>query len=243
MANGKRCSPAGINRVAAKITTGGKLKNKDLPQIDGVTVHCAHSKIVSVGELKPYPRNNKKHPDQQLDLMCKAIKAQGWRAPITVSNQSGFIVRGHGRLEAAKRLGLNAVPVDFQDYASPAAEQADRIADNKLAELAEYDMDALKEELLELDTGALDMDITGFDAGALETLMTQFHVDEVGAPELKDGDRAPFRQATFTLHDEQWEAVEAAIAKAKAAGHGESAVNENSNGNALAWIADVFNHG
>lgn len=218
------------------------MKSK-LPSIDGIIVHCAHGEIVPVDKLKPYPRNNKTHPEPQIDLLMKAIKAQGWRAPITVSNQTGYIVRGHARLEAAKRLGLKSVPVDYQNYASTAAERADRIADNKLAELAEWDLPALKEELLELDTGALDMDITGFDAGALETLMTQFHVDEVGAPELKDGDRAPFRQATFTLHDEQWEAVEAAIAKAKAAGHGESAVNENSNGNALAWIAEVFNHG
>ena len=104
-------------------------------------------------------------------------------------------------------------------------------------------MSIIKDLLEELDTGANDMDMTGYTEAEIERLMTQFHVDEVGAPELKDGDRAPFRQATFTLHDEQWEAVEAAIAKAKAAGHGESAVNENSNGNALAWIAEVFNHG
>jgi predicted amidophosphoribosyltransferase len=166
------------------------MKTKDLPQIDGITVHCAHDSIVPVGDLKPYPRNNKTHPEAQISLMCKAIKAQGWRTAITVSNQSGYIVRGHGRLEAAKRLGLKAAPVDFQDYASPAAEQADRIADNKLAELAEYDMDALKEELLELDTGALDMDITGFDAGALEGLMTACPPQE-NEPE-NTGPKMPF---------------------------------------------------
>ena len=151
---------------------------KKLPSIDGIIVHCAHAAIVPVGKLKAYPRNNKKHGEAQLELLCKAIKAQGWRAPVTVSNQTGYIVRGHARLEAAKRLGLNAVPVDWQNYASEEAERADRIADNRLAELAEWDMPALKEELLELDSGALDMDLTGYDEKALEDLMTQVHPDE-----------------------------------------------------------------
>ncbi len=156
---------------------GSPVKSK-LPSIDGIIVHCAHSEIVPVDKLKPYPRNNKKHPEPQIELLCKAIKAQGWRAPITVSNQTGYIVRGHARLEAAKRLGLKAVPVDYQNYASPEAERADRIADNRLAELGETDLVALKDELLELDTGAMDIELTGFDEKAMEDLMTQFHPDD-----------------------------------------------------------------
>jgi hypothetical protein len=68
-------------------------------------------------------------------------------------------------------------------------------------------------------------------------------VGEVDAPELKDGDRAPFQQMTFTLHDEQAEELNAAIKKAKNEGGGQSAVNENSNGNALYFIAQRFNRG
>ena len=68
-------------------------------------------------------------------------------------------------------------------------------------------------------------------------------VDGIEPPELKDGDRAPFQQMTFTLHDEQAEEINAAIAKAKGEGGGQSAVNENSNGNALYFIAQRFNRG
>jgi hypothetical protein len=70
-----------------------------------------------------------------------------------------------------------------------------------------------------------------------------YSVNDTPAPELKDGDRDPFRQATFTLHDEQFEEVESAMKKAKAEGGGNSSVNENSNGNALAWICGRFNRG
>ena len=150
---------------------------KKLPEIDGISVHCAYAKIEPVGKPKPYPKNNKTHPEAQLEMMCKAIKEQGWRAPITVSNQTGYIVRGHARLEAAKRLGLKHVPVDYQSYASEAAERMDRIADNKLAELASWDLPNLKDELQDLDAGDLDMDLTGFNTNEIENLMNQTYVD------------------------------------------------------------------
>ena len=117
------------------------------------------------------------------------------------------------------------------------------MADNRLPELAEQQTAIIKDLLEELDTGDFDMDLTGFTEADREKLLAQFHVDGAEAPELKDGDRAPFRQATFTLHDEQWEEVEAALAKAKKEGGGESAVNENSNGNALAFICGRFIRG
>lgn len=68
-------------------------------------------------------------------------------------------------------------------------------------------------------------------------------VEGIDAPELRDGDRAPFIQMTFTLHDTQAEELNAAISKAKGEGGAQSAVNENSNGNALAFIAERFNRG
>jgi len=102
-------------------------------------------------------------------------------------------------------------------------------------------MEMLRLEIDDIDWAALgEFKLDDMDLGEM---MGQFDAQEADAPELKDGDRAPFRQATFTLHDEQWEEVEAALAKAKKDGGGESAVNENSNGNALAWICGRFNRG
>ena len=69
------------------------------------------------------------------------------------------------------------------------------------------------------------------------------NIEGIEPPGLKDGDRAPFLQMTFTLHDEQAEELNAAIKKAKNEGGGQSAVNENSNGNALYFIAQRFNRG
>jgi len=149
----------------------------------GIPVHCAFDAMVDTDTLIGNPRNPNKHGDEQIRLLAKIIVTQGWRAPITVSNRSGFIVRWHGRLAAAKAAGLDACPVDYQDYADEAAEWADLVADNRLAELAEIDRPALKDLLEELDTGALDMELTGFTEDALAELMEQVHFDPVSEDE------------------------------------------------------------
>jgi ParB-like chromosome segregation protein Spo0J len=154
------------------------MKKKSKPKEPGQRVECAFDSMVATGDLKPNPRNPNKHPKKQLELLSKIIKAQGWRNPIVVSNLSGFVTKGHARLEAAKILGLTEVPVDFQDYDTPESEMADMLADNRLAELAEPDLPLLKDILLSLDTGAFDMDLTGFDTESIESLMTQYHIPE-----------------------------------------------------------------
>ena len=127
-----------------------------------VPVYCAHDKIVPVAEVKPNPKNPNQHPDEQIELLAKIIKTQGWRAPITVSTLSGLVVRGHGRLMAALQLGLEVVPVDFQHYKSNDEELADLLADNKIAELAEIDSKMLAEVFRDIDPDAIDIDITGY---------------------------------------------------------------------------------
>lgn len=142
-------------------------------------IHCAHTSVVPVETLRPNPRNPNRHPEDQIWLLSRIIAQQGWRAPITVSTRiSGLVVRGHARLMAAKLLGCTVCPVDEQDYPDEASETADMIADNRIAELAEMDMAALKDALQDLDTGAFDMELTGFELPVLEELLTRFFVDE-----------------------------------------------------------------
>lgn len=150
-----------------------KKKAVGLPTADGVPVHCAFDEILAIDKLKPYPRNSNAHPQEQVRIVAKLINGHGWRVPITVSNQSGFIVRGHCRLESAKLMGVSSVPVDYQDYESEEKERADRIADQRSNELSHFDRDILRGELEDLDSGILDdMELTGFDSEALEELFT-----------------------------------------------------------------------
>jgi hypothetical protein len=149
-----------------------------------IPVHCAHLRIADVTSLIPNPRNPNKHGDTQVALLAKIIRHQGWRAPITISRRSGFVVTGHGRLEAAKLLQVAEVPVDEQDFATEADEWAHLIADNRIAELADADRAMLRDLAEELDTGDFDMDLTGFDTTALEELMT------AAPPETQDEARA-----------------------------------------------------
>lgn len=99
---------------------------------EGVKVFCAFDELVPIGKVVPNPGNPNTHPPKQVALLAAIIKGQGWRKPITVSKRSGFVVTGHGRLEAAQSMQASVVPVEYQEYASEAEEYADLMADNRL---------------------------------------------------------------------------------------------------------------
>lgn len=106
-------------------------------------INCAHSKMVSIHEIKEHPKNANYHDREQVEILANAIKATGWRTPIGVSTRSGYIIRGHGRFAAAKALGLTEVPVDYQTYESDAQELSDLLADNKIADLGQIDYEGV----------------------------------------------------------------------------------------------------
>lgn len=79
-------------------------------QAGGIPVFCAFDKLMDPKDLVGNPRNPNQHPKDQVALLAHIIQSQGWRAPITVSNQSGYVVRGHGRLAAALLFERNTSP-------------------------------------------------------------------------------------------------------------------------------------
>lgn len=170
-----------------------------------IATWCAHDALVSLAELKPNPRNPNKHPKGQIHLLAKIIREQGWRNPIVVSTRSGLITRGHGRLEAARLLKAESVPVDFQDYSSEEEELADAIADNRIAELAEIDEPMLRQLIEQLDQSDFDIELAGFDDKAIADLMaaTAPENDADAEPQI---DKAEELAAKWrTERDQIWE--------------------------------------
>jgi len=134
-----------------------------------IKVHCSHTELVDIVKLVEHPNNPNKHNDRQINLLARVIQAQGWRNPITVSRKSGYIVSGHGRLAAAKELKVEKVPVDYQAFENEADEMAHLIADNRIAELSEFDLSDLSELVKGLD-GKINLDFAGIDEQFREQL-------------------------------------------------------------------------
>ena len=115
---------------------------------------------VEIDALTPNPKNPNVHSPEQIERLVKLIKEYGWRHPIIVSNQSKMIVVGHGRLEAAKKIGLNKVPVTYQDFESPDIEYGFMVADNAIADWADLDFKAINAHIPELGPD-FDLDLLG----------------------------------------------------------------------------------
>jgi ParB family chromosome partitioning protein len=192
--------------------------------------------ITPIEKLIPYARNSRTHSDQQIAQVAASIREFGFTNPVLIDSEDG-IIAGHGRVMAARKLGLAEVPCIRLGHLTETQKRAYIIADNKLALNSGWDEEMLGLELADLREEDFDLGLMGFS----EDELGAFDVDETGMPELSDADKQPFQQMTFTVHNEQVEDVQSAMSKAKQMGHGESAVNENSNGNALAFICQSFN--
>lgn len=123
-------------------------------------IKCEFKELVDIVKLVPNPKNPNKHSDKQIDLLQRLIKHQGWRHPIIVSNRSGFVCAGHGRLQAAQAMGLKQVPVDYQDFDSEAQEYQFMVSDNTIQEMAELDLAMVNTDVLDFGPD-FDLDMLG----------------------------------------------------------------------------------
>ena len=127
----------------------------------------------NVDELIPYI-NNPRQNDDAVDAVASSIKNFGFKVPIVIDNDNE-IVTGHTRLKAAKKLGLEEVPCIVADDLTPEKIKAFRLADNKVAEFAEWDFELLESEFNELKGTDL---FTGFEDFEIDSFTSNIDVDD-----------------------------------------------------------------
>src|SRR5882762_10755165 len=126
-----------------------------------------------LSDLLPDPRNARTHPKRQIDQIRESIKAFGFTNPI-LADPEGNVIAGHGRLQAARAIGLTEVPTITLSGLSEVQKRALRIADNKIALNAGWDLEILQLELSELASLDVDIDLTltGFSTGEIDVILT-----------------------------------------------------------------------
>lgn len=145
-------------------------------------------KTIKTADLIPYARNSRTHSDAQVAKLAASIKEFGFLNPVIVDGDNG-IIAGHGRILAAQKLGLEAVPTIEAGHLSEAQRRAYVIADNRLALDAGWDDELLRIELSDLDAEGFDLSLTGFDLDEIENLTAEEIeglTDEDAVPEVPE---------------------------------------------------------
>ena len=139
--------------------------------------------LVDIDSIIPNPKNANRHSIEQIQRLEKLITYQGFRNPLIVSNRTGFLIVGHGRLEAATNLGIEKLPVIYQDFEDEAQEYAYLISDNEIARWAELDKHLVYTELKDLDLEDIELlGLEDFELPDIDILDPQTDEDEV--PEI-----------------------------------------------------------
>lgn len=175
-----------------------------------------------ISELKPYEKNPRKN-DAAVSAVANSIRKFGFKVPVVI-DKDGVIVTGHTRYKAALSLGLQKIPCVVADDLTSEQVKAFRLVDNKVGEIAEWDVNMLEAELSEIED--VDMGLFSFDVDTISD--TDFGEDF----SLPDGEKPEICTMSFTLHQKQKELVEYALGVVQD-DVTETFGNSNKNGNAL----------
>jgi DNA modification methylase len=154
------------------------------PQLVGLVALADRIELWPTARLRPYERNPRTHSEAQVDQIAASMVEFGWTNPILVDENAG-ILAGHGRLLAARKLGLGEVPVIRFEHLSEAQKRAYILADNQIALQAGWDDALLADELAWLRDERFDLELIGFDATELKRLLALADGED-GADEAED---------------------------------------------------------
>lgn len=155
-----------------------------------------------IDSLTPWHNNARRHSDEQVEQIARSIRAFGWTNPVLIDEEDR-ILAGHGRVMAARLLGIHDVPCLRLDYLDDDAKRAYIMADNQLALQAGWDIELLRSELLDLKEVGFDIDLIGFDDAELNSIFS-------GDVKSKDSEDPP---AEFSL--KVWSKDEAEVLAVK----------------------------
>jgi ParB-like chromosome segregation protein Spo0J len=190
---------------------------------------------VNINSLRPDPANARTHDSKNLKAIASSLEKFGQRKPIVVTPDS-IVVAGNGTLEAAKSLGWTQIAI----ARTPVGWTWDQVkafalADNRTAELAEWDDKVLADQLLELDANGWELEELGF-----VSLQPPSDTDLQNAFDALNNDESILEQITFTLHKDQMQTVRSALEASKSLGEYGDTGNENSNGNAITRVCELW---
>lgn len=154
--------------------------------------------IKNINDIKEYENNAKEHPDWQIEQIANSIQEFGFNDPIAI-NEDNQIIEGHGRLLAAKQLGLTEIPCIVLTGLTEVQERAYIIAHNKTTMNTDFDLDRLQYELNALKVEGFDLELTGFSEYEVEKL------NYSALDEIKENDYSSFlnevnkNSATFAV--------------------------------------------
>ena len=203
--------------------------------MDQITIQSNEIEIVSINTPIPYEKNMHVHSDEQIDRLIKLIEYQGFRNPLVLQRGTNRIACGHGRLIAAKRIGMKTVPVIYQDFESEAQFYSYVVSDNAIGknEWASLDLGKINTEILELGP---DFDVENL--GIMDFTIEPVEKFDDKKPDTKT--KPNIKELKFLVSNEQNDLIDDALSKAKLNELCDDELNDDINGNALTAIVKRY---